>query len=115
MSLDGFLPHFLLGLLGALILEVFKAYEYLGKLPERKLKKMMRSPLVWSTIAGMLIGSGVITWLLFYGQAQVSNPFTVLVVGGGARSTFRQTVAASVANSGTRLGDDDISLRDIFL
>jgi hypothetical protein len=115
MTFDGFAAHFSLGLAGALILELFRLYEYIGKLNSTRFTNMVRSAMFWCVAVGMLVGSGIVTWLLFYGEITVSKPILVLVVGGSARSIFRQAVAARIAGADIKLGKADGKLQDIFL
>jgi hypothetical protein len=111
-------PEFIAyGALGAASLELFKLYEYRGKLHLKKFQKLVRSPLFWLVVFGMLCAAGFIAWAMNMNRDGVSV-WEVVVTGIAARSIVRELLAAKEAQSPIKLGEDStdkVTVKDIFV
>lgn len=112
-------PEFIFyGICGAASLEMLKAYEYRAKLNLKKFQKLIRSPLFWSVVAGMLLASGFIAWAANVDRTEV-RIWEVVATGIAARSIIRDVFASKEASKPTKLGNDtaidSINMKDIFL
>ena len=107
---------FLLGMFGAISVEVFKVYEMMGKLESEKFKAVLSSRVYWIVVVLMALASGFIAW----GVNSNSNPdsvWSVIVSGIGARSLVFKPFEMHVAHQSPQLGVGDkkrVSLKDIF-
>ena len=108
---------FLLGSGGAAASELLKLYELRGKLSTKRYRAMLRSPLWWFVVAGMLMASGFIAWAINAGQPS-ATPLQIVMTGIAARSIVRGVAESKTANAAQRLGagaeSDDGSLADMF-
>ena len=112
---DNFWYYSLMGAGGATAAELFKLYEFKAKLTASKYAKLVRSPLFYFSVVGMLAASGFICWAV-NANAGSATEIQLLISGIGARSIARGAAVASARESGVPLGDDDdsISLGDVL-
>lgn len=116
MNYSDFLSALPLGMAGAAAFELLKLYDMRGRISESKFNKIIRSPMFWSIVAGMLAASGFIAWTINDGNPNASA-WQVVISGIAARSFIRETVGATVVNRPLKIGTDTNSsfhLRDIF-
>ena len=111
-------PEYLfLGACGAAAFELLKIWDYRGKLKPQKFERLIRSPMFWSILLGMLVASGFFAWVFNVNAGYVGNEAIkpVVLTGIAARTILREVTAAGMTYKSEALGDDDsISARDIF-
>ncbi len=115
MNLSHF-EYFFLGAAGAASLEILKLYEFHARLTQKKFQALVRSPLFWGVIVGMLAASGFIAWALNV-DTQGVTVWHVVMTGMAARSIVREIGTSRAAMSSARVGASDeerITLKDIF-
>ena len=97
------LKLFVLGFGGAASLEIVKVYSIKHRLHLKKYQKVMKSPLFWATVVGMMLVAGFIAWAAHSGAEHVQN-WHVVVTGVAARSVLRQIGESTPTD--LKLGDD---------
>lgn len=82
------LEYFFIGAAGAFVLELMMLPEYRSKLTPRRFRKLLGSREYWIIALGLIIGSGLTTWLMNSGQHVPHS--TLFAYGIAARSVVRQ-------------------------
>lgn len=105
--------YLLIGLLGGLALELLQLEIYKGRLVQAKYRKLLGSSLFWICTLGLVFGAGLIAWGL-NADRNDQRILDVFVTGVAARSIIRELLTAKNIRTPTRLGDAEITPRDIF-
>ncbi|KAI9134029.1 hypothetical protein [Acaryochloris sp. CCMEE 5410] len=109
-----FIERFWLGFVGAIVFEIIKLYEMMGKLESKKFRSIMTSKIYWIMIIMMAAASGFIAWGINDGYDNVST-WQVIMSGIGARTLVTKPIELNIAHKNTELGDKSkISLKDIY-
>lgn len=110
-----FLYYFSMGAAGSACMEIFKVYEYRGRLDSSKFSQVAKSYLFWMVTLGMLLASGFITWAINSDSSCVTN-LQLLISGVGARAFARSSLGLLIFNEPIQLGDasNSLNLRDLF-
>jgi hypothetical protein len=105
--------YILIGSLGGLTLELLQLHIYRGRLTQKKYKALMSSLTFWLCNTGLILGAGLLAWGL---NVDHNNPpiVNIFMTGIAARSVIRELLTAKTVNEPTKLGDSDISTKDIF-
>jgi len=109
---------FSIGTIGALISEVFRIYEMMGKLDQKKFEQILSSKIYYLVVVSMSLGSGFVALIINSGLDTThgtSWPLQVMLSGIGARAIVYQGLQAKVSNEDIRLGKErKITFKDIF-
>lgn len=109
-----FAEYFLLGIGGALSVEILKLYEMMGKIDSDRFKAILSSRIYWLMLLLMACASGFIAWGINAG-AESATVWQVIISGIGARTIVSKPVELNVAHKNTELGvGSKVSLKDIF-
>ena len=105
------MPHgeyFVLGLAGAASLELLRLYRKRDELRKEagKFEDLLRSPLNWLIVAGMLVASGFVAWALNT-DAGTATTWQVVLSGMAARAIARDTSAIGLGPEKVPLGSSE--------
>lgn len=115
MDYSNLIEFSLLGMAGAISMELMKAYQLRGKLSLKKYQKMLKSYLFWIVTIGMIIVSGFFAWVI---NVSSINPtiLQIVISGIGANSIIR-SIGENVVlkKNDIELGDSKyFDIKDMF-
>jgi hypothetical protein len=109
MTFAHFGSYFGVGVAAAASVELLKIYELRGKLASKRYAALLRAPLFWTVVAGMLVASGFIAWAA--NAESDASVWQIVLSAIGARSLIRGTAEMRVANRSISLGGNDNVMR----